>query len=131
MLEPELALGAERGTESGLCLAASQGLIEHRLVQLPGPMSAGARQRGSFGAVHPAQMTQFAFESGQTAPDFAEAWSIGKLAEHHGDELLPAGEAAGMALGLVLANGGFGLQVGRNCNSWLKVLDTRFMAGAP
>ena len=94
-------------------------------------MSVGVGQRGGFGAVHHAQMTQFAFEGGQTAAEFAEALSIGKLAEHQGDELLPAGEAAGMVLGLVLANGGFELQAGKNCSSWLKVLDTRFMAGAP
>ena len=32
-------------------------------------------------------MQAFAFESGQAAADLAEALGIGKLAEHHGDEL--------------------------------------------
>ncbi len=75
-------------------------------------MSVGVGQRGALGADLQSEMAKLAFESGQAAGDFEEVLIIGKLAEHHRDELLPAGEAAGMPLGLVLANGGLELKAG-------------------
>ena len=74
-------------------------------------------------------MAELAFESGRAAADLARALCVGKLAKQNGDELMPTAKAAGVALGLVLGDGGFNRKAGKNCNSWLKMLETRFMAG--
>jgi len=73
-------------------------------------MGVGVGQRGGLGAVHDAEMAQLAFKRGQSAADLAQALGIGELAEHHGNELLPAGETAGVALGVVFAGEGLELE---------------------
>jgi hypothetical protein len=50
------------------------------------------------------------------------------MAERHGHELAPAGEAAGVALGAMLPHGLLELTRGNSCNIWLKMLDTRVTA---
>jgi hypothetical protein len=47
-------------------------------------------------------MHQFALAAGQAVADFAQRIGVGQLTEQHGHELCPAGEAFGIALGLVL-----------------------------
>jgi hypothetical protein len=50
-------------------------------------------------------MFQFALTTAQTAGDFPEGMGSAQLAEEHGHELAPAGEASGMALGTGFLNG--------------------------
>ena len=49
-----------------------------------------------------AEMHQFAFAASQPVADLAQRIGVGQLAERHGHELSPAGEALGGAFGLVL-----------------------------
>ena len=49
-------------------------------------------------------MFQFAETAFEPAADFAQGLGLGGLAEEHGDELIPAGEAFGVAFGVVLVN---------------------------
>ena len=46
-------------------------------------------------------MFQFALTTAQTAGDFPEGMGSAQLAEEHGHELAPAGEASGVAFGTV------------------------------
>jgi hypothetical protein len=45
---------------------------------------------------------QFALAGSEAVGDFAKGVSFSQLAEEHGDELVPAGEASGMAFGVGL-----------------------------
>jgi len=57
-------------------------------------------------------MHQFAFAARQPVADLAQRIGVGQLAERHGDELSPAGEALGGAFGLVLLDQGGELRSG-------------------
>ena len=85
-------------------------LVEHALVKLPRPMFVGVGQgverRGTSGQ---AQVAKLAFTGGQPAANLAQRLRTCQLAERHGHELAPAGEAAGVSLGLVLAHRGLKL----------------------
>jgi hypothetical protein len=50
------------------------------------------------------------------------------MAEEHGDELAPAAEATGMALGPVFHDGRFKLGAGKQVENLAKMLDTRITA---
>ena len=56
----------------------------------------GALGRGAFQA----QMDEFATRDGQTVTDLAQTLGLGHLTKEHGDELVPAGKALAVALGL-------------------------------
>jgi hypothetical protein len=47
-------------------------------------------------------MHQFALAASQAVADLAQRIGVGQLAEQHGHELGPAGEALGVAFGLVI-----------------------------
>jgi Tn3 transposase DDE domain len=79
-----------------------QQVVEHGSVQWPGAVLVGIGQGGAFGRFAHAQMPQFPFAGGQTAGDFPQALRMPELAEQHGDQLGPTGEAAGMAFGFIL-----------------------------
>jgi hypothetical protein len=49
-------------------------------------------------------MHQFAFTASQAVADLAQRIRVGQLTEFHRHELCPAGEAFGVALGLMLVN---------------------------
>ena len=50
-------------------------------------------------------MLELAFAAGQAATDFPQGVRPAQLAEEHGDELAPAGEAPRVPLGMVLVDG--------------------------
>ena len=93
VLEPELALPLRDG------LAPAQQLEEDRLVQLPGPVRIRVGQRGPARSRDP-QVAELPLAAGQPPADLPERLRPAQLAEEHGDELPPAGEAPGVALGL-------------------------------
>ncbi len=90
-------------TALGQRAAALQQPVEGRLVQLPGPVFVGIGQRRTPGGVD-AQVGEFALATGQAGAEFPEAVGMAELAEQHGHELGPAGEAAGVAFGPVVAD---------------------------
>jgi hypothetical protein len=50
-------------------------------------------------------MPQLAFAGGQAVGDVAQAIDLAQLTKQHGHQLAPAGEAFGVAFGILLANG--------------------------
>ena len=62
-------------------------------------------------------MPQLALAGRQAAADLAQRLGTAELAKQHGDELSPAGEAAGVALPAMLADGLFKLRRGNSFNS--------------
>jgi len=93
-------------------LAAGQGLLENRLVKLPGTVGIGRRMRGGFRALHDTEVAESALQGGQAAADLAQALGMGELAEKHRDELLAASETTGVTFGLVLTHEGLELETG-------------------
>lgn len=55
-------------------------------------------------------MAELALAGRQTTTDLAQRLSLAQLTEQHGQELSPAGEPAGVTLGLVLLDGLLKLQ---------------------
>ena len=93
VLEPELPAPVALG------LAPPEQLLEHGAVELPRPMFIGIGQRRA-GRGRDAQVPELALAAAQPAADLPQRMGAPELAEQHGDELPPAGEAAGMALGV-------------------------------
>src|SRR6266498_315311 len=85
-------------------LTASQKLVEHRFEQLPGPVPVGITQRRAFGGLVYSQMPQLAFAGRQATRDFPQALCVAQLAEHHRDELGPAGKVSRVPFGLMVAD---------------------------
>lgn len=73
-------------------------------------MRVGIGQGGALARGGQAQMPQLAFAGGQTVADVAQTVDRHQLAEQHGYQLAPAGEALGVALCVVLADGGIEVQ---------------------
>jgi len=73
-------------------------------------MLIGIRQRRSHRRAPHSQVLQLSFGGGQAAAYFAQRLRSAELAKQHGHKLIPAGEAAGMPLALVLLNESFKLQ---------------------
>jgi hypothetical protein len=92
VLEPELPPGRD-GT-----VAAGEQLVEDGPVQLPGPMLVGIGQRRAVRRGD-AQMLELALAAAQP-PDLPQRVGPAELAEQHRDELPPAREPAGVALGV-------------------------------
>ena len=72
-------------------------------------MLVGIGQSGFRGRWAEAQMLQLTFGGCQSLRDFTQAVGTPQLAEQHGDELAPAGEASRVSLALVLAHRGLEL----------------------
>lgn len=91
-------------------LVALPQLVKDSFLQLPRPVLIGIRQGGAHRrAPHP-QVLQFSFRRRQTAADLAQGLGPAQLAKQHGHELIPAGEAAAMTLGLMPLHQRFKLQ---------------------
>src|SRR5271157_423170 len=86
-------------------LAFKQRLLEHRLVQLPGPVLIGVGQGGLLGRHRHSQMLQLPFATRQTAANLAQGMRASQLAKQHGHELAPTGEAPRVPLSFVLLDG--------------------------
>jgi len=94
-------LEAELPAALGQRLAAREQVEEHRLVEGPGPMLVRVGQGGPLRRRNP-QMAELPLGAGQAPADLPEGLRPAELAEEHGDELAPTGEAPGMALRPVL-----------------------------
>ena len=97
----------------GLFLTAAQEFQKNRLIQLPGAMLIGVGQGRALGRIRQSQMPQLAFAGRQAAANLAKRLRATQVAEQHGHELAPAGEAPGMALSPVLDNGSLELGAGK------------------
>src|SRR5215472_13176085 len=81
--------------------------MKHGLVQLPRPMLVGIAQRRACGRFRQAQVLQLPLAGLQSFGDLAQRLGLRQLAEQHGNQLPPTGEATRMPLCLVLAHCGF------------------------
>src|SRR5208282_1453249 len=108
----QLVLEAEAMRAGGFA-AATQQLIKHGAVQLPGPVFVGIGQGGALGRIGQSQVPQLAFAGGQPAANLAQRLRPPQVTEQHGHELSPATETTGMTLGPVLGNGLFKLVAGK------------------
>ncbi len=79
--------------------AAREELIEHGLVQLPGPVRVGIGQRRPTRRLDP-QMCEPALATRQAATDLAQGMGAAQLAEQHRHKLAPAREAPRVPLRL-------------------------------
>src|ERR1017187_8815162 len=104
VLETELLPPALAGDQFP---AFEQGLLEHRLVQLPRSMLIGIGQRGLLRRYRYSQVLQLSFAARQTAANLAQRMRASQLAKQHGHELAPTGETSRVALGFVLLDGLF------------------------
>src|SRR5208282_5424314 len=93
----QLVLEAEAMRAGGFAAATEQ-LIKHAAVQLPGPVFVGIGQGGALGSVRQSQVPQLAFAGGQAAANLAQRLRTPQMTEQHGHELAPTTEPAGMAL---------------------------------
>src|SRR6185295_4664527 len=94
----ELVAEAEPLASLRHLLAAPQDLLEDRLEQLPGTMLVGIGQGRTTRRPLQAQMLELAQAAAQPPTDLPQRARQGQLAEQHGHELVPAGEALGIAL---------------------------------
>ena len=78
---------------------AGQQLVEHRPVQLQGPVLVGVGQ-GRAVRGGDAQVAELAFAAAEPAADLPQGMGPAELAEEHDHDLAPAGEAPGMPLGM-------------------------------
>ena len=90
--------------------ALRQQLLKDGFVDLPGALPVGVGQRRARRSGGQAQMPRLALAGRQAAADLAQRLGTAELAKQHGDELSPAGEAAGVALPAMLADGLFKLR---------------------
>ena len=67
------------------------------LIKLPGSVGIGVGKCAPGGGGEQSQVTELAAGDGQAVADLSQALGLGKLAEEHGDILVPGGEALGMA----------------------------------
>ena len=72
-------------------------LVEHLLVQLPGPMAVGVGQRGTRRRLDP-KVCKLAFTALQSAADLAQRVRPPQLAEHHRYKLAPTAQSLRRAL---------------------------------
>ena len=91
VFKPELAAAGDLG------LAAAEQGLEHGAVQLPRPMLVGVGQ-GRAGRRLDPQVLELALATAQPPADLSQRVGAPELAEQHGHELAPAGEAARVAL---------------------------------
>ena len=125
VLEAELVPCAQRG----LGLAAGQGLLENGPIQRPGPVRVGVGERGGLGQSVTPRWRNLPSSAAKPPQISRRPLRIGELAEQHRDELLPAGEARAWRSARCVRTSASNSRRGKNCNSWLKMLDTLFMAG--
>jgi hypothetical protein len=74
-------------------------LVEDGLIELPGPVRIGVRERRPARDGRP-EMRQPTLAAGQAATDLPQRMRPPELGKQHGDELIPAGKPARMPLGL-------------------------------
>ena len=82
VLEAELVFGRDAAADP------LQQLVEHLLIQLPGPMAVGIGQRRSRRRLNP-KVRKLAFTALQAAADLAQRVRPSQLAEHHRHKLAP------------------------------------------
>ena len=95
----QLVLEPERPPTPRQGLTASEERLEHGPIELPRAMGVGIGQRRA-GRRRDAQVFELALTAAQPAADLSQGMGTAELAEEHGDELPPAREPAGMALGV-------------------------------
>ena len=78
--------------------------LKYALVQLPEAVLVGIGQGRALRRLGDSQVAELAFAAGQSPADLTQGLGLPELAEKHGHELSPAGEASGMAFGAVLAD---------------------------
>ena len=86
-----------------------QDLIEHRLIERPGPMRIGVGE-GRPRRRRRAEMRELALATRQAATNLPQRMRAAELGEQHRHELVPAGESARMPLGLRRRDGALKLQ---------------------
>ena len=79
--------------------------VERVADELPGAVGIGVAEGAARGRVFEAQMPQTAERTGHAAVYLAQGVGRGELAEHHGHELVPAGQALGPVFGAVFLDG--------------------------
>ena len=92
VLEAELLLFA-----GALAAAEVPQVKESLLIELPGTVGVGVEKRAPSGGRTQPQVTEFATCYGEAIADLPQALGLGKLAEKHGDILVPGGETLGVA----------------------------------
>ena len=107
VLEPKFLLAPLTGHPS---LAAAQQLLEYGLEQLPRPVFVGVAQRRPLRRHRNPQVLQLALTTGQPSADLPQRMRPPQLAEQHGYELTPTGEAPRVVFRLVLFHRAFELQ---------------------
>jgi len=90
-------------------LTTAQQLVKYRLIQLPGPMLVGVRQRRADRSPPHAQVLQFPFARRQASTDFSQRLRSTQLAKQHRHELIPTAETTRLPLGFMLLNQSFKL----------------------
>jgi hypothetical protein len=94
----QFVLEAELLLFSGALAAAEVPQVkESLLIELPGTVGVGVGKRAPGGGSTQPQVTEFATCYGEAIADLPQALGLGKLAEEHGDILVPGGEALGVA----------------------------------
>jgi hypothetical protein len=100
----QFILKAEFLFDLDLALASFEELHKDSLVELPGPVLIGIRQRGTTGGAD-TQMFQFVFTASQPSGNLPERMSSTQLAEEHRDKLAPASKPSGMAFSFCFHHG--------------------------
>jgi hypothetical protein len=95
----EFVLEAKLPPTLGQRLAPEQQRLEHGPVELPGPMFVRVGQRRATRRRDP-QVLELALAAAQPAADLPQRVGPAELAEQHRDELPPAREPTGVALGM-------------------------------
>ena len=91
VLEAKLLLFAR-----ALAAAEVPQMKESILIKLPWSVGVSVGKRTPGGGGEQSQVTELATGDGQAVADLSQALGLGKLAEEHGDILVPGGEALGM-----------------------------------
>ena len=99
----QLVLESER-LRAGDLATPRQHLVEHDLIERPGAVGIGVGERRPRRRRDP-EMRELALAARQPAADLAQRMRPPELREQHRHELVPAGEPAGMPLGVRLLHG--------------------------
>jgi hypothetical protein len=79
-------------------------LVEELLKEVGGALGVGVGQGGAPRSAGHAEVLELALAAAESGVDLAQALGLGKLAEEHGDEVVPAGESLGAPLATGLAD---------------------------
>jgi len=99
VLEPELFTRCELATPWEHC-------VEEVAVQLPRPVLVSVGKRGFLGSRIKTKVDELSERTMEAVADLAEGLGLGEVAKRHGNELIPAGEAFGGKVAIVLGDQG-------------------------